>query len=100
MIIITGTIEVAAARVDRARACFAAMTDGERTDPGCLAYGFWVDPDVPNRFRAYEEWESEQAITAHMATPHAAAFIEALPTLGITHSDVWRMEATRLSQVG
>ncbi len=100
MIIITGTIEVAPGGLAHAHSCFAAMTAGAVTDRGCLAYGFWVDPAVPNRFRVYEEWESEEAIAAHMTMPHSITFSDALPTLGITHSDVWRLEGTRLSRVG
>lgn len=100
MIIITGTFELDPADRDRALAALTAMTDASRTDPGCLCYGFWVDPGCPQRFRAYEEWETPEAIEAHMATPHAAAFGAALAVLRFRSSDVWRYQASRISRVG
>lgn len=99
MIIISGVFEVDPAAVDRAKDVLGAMAAASRLDEGCLEYGFWVDPILAHRFRAYEEWGSEPAIEAHMATSHAAAFIEALPSLGIRSSSVWRYEATRTSRV-
>ncbi len=99
MIIISGTFEVDPNEIDRARTALEAMAEASREDEGCLAYGFWVDPNVPHRFLAYEQWESEPAIEAHMATAHAAAFIEVLPKLRVHSSDVWRYQATRMSRV-
>ncbi len=99
LIIIAGVFEVDPNEIDRARAALSAMADASSRDEGCLAYGFWVDPDVPHRFLAYEQWESPAAVDAHMATPHAAAFIEVLPKLGVRSSEVWRYQATRTSRV-
>lgn len=100
MIIISGTFEVDPAEIDLARTVFATMAEASSADKGCLAYGFWVDPEISYRYRAYEEWESEDAIRAHMTTAHAAAFIQALPKLRIRSSSVWRYQATRMSKVG
>ncbi len=100
VIIITGTIEIDPGAIDLARSAFAAMAESSRSDTGCVTYGFWADPHDPCRFRAYVEWDSEESIREHMTTPHAAAFIEALPKLGIRSTDVWRDRATRTSQVG
>jgi quinol monooxygenase YgiN len=56
--------------VDRAR----VLTAETLKEPGCRTYDFWADPDLPGRFRVFEEWESQEALTEHFATPHFAAF--------------------------
>ncbi len=99
MIIITGTFEVHPDDVTPAALALDAMASASRLDNGCGTYGFWVDPNCAHRFRAYEEWDDEAAVAAHMATPHAAAFMQALRELRVTSSDVWRYEATRTSRV-
>ncbi|MCI0636960.1 MAG: antibiotic biosynthesis monooxygenase [Actinobacteria bacterium] len=100
MIIITGTFEIDPADRECALVALTSMADASRTDPGCVTYGFWVDPARPDRFRAYEEWETAEAIGAHMATPHATAFRAALAVLRFRSSDVWRYQASRISRVG
>jgi quinol monooxygenase YgiN len=100
MIIITGTFEIDPADYDRALIALAAMAGATARDAGCLKYGFWADINDPYRFRAYEEWETPEAIAAHMATQHAAAFSAALRTLRFRSSDVWRYQASKISRVG
>jgi len=34
-------------------------------EPGGRAYGLWADPDVRGRFRIFEEWDSQEALTEH-----------------------------------
>lgn len=81
MIIITVTFEIDPADDARVISALTTMVATSASDPGCITYGFCVDPSCPQRFRAYEEWETADAIAAHMATPHAAAFSAALATL-------------------
>jgi quinol monooxygenase YgiN len=51
-----------------------------RAEDGCIAYGPAIDaegsPDKlgPDTFVVVEQWESPEALKAHAASPHMAAF--------------------------
>jgi len=67
MIIVAGTFDVAPEDRDAFLAGRAAQVARSRQEPGCLEYGFSVDPEVPGRVRLFERWESEEALEAHIA---------------------------------
>ena len=48
-----------------------------RAEAGNLDYRFSPDLDEPDRFNLIEQWEDEDAMTAHMASPHLAEFLTA-----------------------
>ncbi|MGH3452399.1 MAG: putative quinol monooxygenase [Haloechinothrix sp.] len=99
MILVSGTFEVDAASRDQALRVAATMAEASRAESGCIAYGFWTDPDDPTRFRVFEEWESAEVLDAHFATDHLAAFVAALPGLGVCNTDVWRYTADEKSKL-
>ena len=66
------------------------LTAATLQEPGCRTYGLWSDPDRPGTFRIFEEWEDQESLTAHFATPHFAAFGERLGQLGLVSMDVNR----------
>lgn len=39
-------------------------------DKGCIAYAYFRDVDDPRDFVVYEQWESEDALEAHVAQLH------------------------------
>ncbi|MGC4007165.1 MAG: putative quinol monooxygenase [Pirellulales bacterium] len=39
-------------------------------EPGCVTYDITQDVDVPEKFVAYECWETLDALAAHMRTDH------------------------------
>jgi quinol monooxygenase YgiN len=53
-----------------------------RLDDGCLNYGYYSEVVDSNSFIAVEEWRDQEALTAHLQTPHVALLIESLPRLG------------------
>ena len=72
MLIVTGTFEVAPE--DRAaflRGREEAMRTS-RAEDGCLDYVFAADPIEPGRVILFEQWESEEALAAHIAAMRAA----------------------------
>ncbi|MEM9724330.1 MAG: putative quinol monooxygenase [Pseudomonadota bacterium] len=93
MITVTGLIEVdpsdAAAFAEAAR----AVSAGARGEAGCHAYAFYEDVEQPGRFRMYEQYADEAALTAHMSEPHFKTFAKALGGLKVTSMDVKRYEA-------
>ena len=62
---------------------FRANTPAVRAEKGCIEYGAAVDLDPalkfqtaygPDSFVVVEKWESSQALMAHAAAPHMAAY--------------------------
>ena len=62
---------------------FNANVPAVRAEKGCIEYGAAVDLDPalkfqtafgPDTFVVVEKWESSQALTAHAAAPHMAAY--------------------------
>ena len=62
---------------------FRANVPAVRAEDGCIEYGAAVDVDVLGRFQAMlgpdsfvviEKWASAEALKAHAASPHMAAY--------------------------
>jgi len=62
---------------------FNANVPAVRAEEGCIEYGAAVDEDVlgrlqallgPDSFVVIEKWESPDALKAHAAAPHMAAY--------------------------
>ena len=81
MIIIAGTVTVKQGLRDEAMRAASDMVEATRAEPGCRAYAFYADLQDPHTFFLFEEWESEEALQRHFATPHMAAFRAHLPGL-------------------
>lgn len=62
------------AAIEAIRTCVAAT----RAEEGNVDYRYSADIDDPDRLNLVELWESEEAMNTHMATPHLAAFLEAV----------------------
>ena len=74
MIIVIGAARVSPARREEAFALMRRMQDASRQEEGCLAYAYFESIDAPNTFHLYEEWVSEEALTAHFRTDHLREF--------------------------
>ena len=62
---------------------FRANVPAVRAEKGCIEYGAAVDADTtlpsqtrwgPDTFLVIEKWESAEALKAHAAAPHMAAY--------------------------
>jgi len=98
MLLVSGTIVMNPDKIDRARALIRPLAEETRKEPGCIAYEFCVAIDEPGRLHLHEEWESLEAIDAHVASPHLAAFMAGLGDLDITHAEIFRYEVTNKTQ--
>ena len=78
MIVISGRARLHESRIDGAVRAGSTMATTSRDEPGCLEYRFAVDIDDPMVVQIFEQWESAEALEAHFATPHFAAFSEVL----------------------
>lgn len=83
MIIVAGHLSIDPAQREAALAAIAAGVAATRAEAGNLDYRFSPDLDDPDRFNLMERWEGEDAMNAHLATPHLAEFLTAIgPCLG------------------
>jgi quinol monooxygenase YgiN len=81
VIIIAGTVAIRPERRAEAIERGLWMSRLTEAEPGCRRYRFYADLADPERLFLFEEWESEEALRAHFATPHMAEFSRVLPGL-------------------
>lgn len=91
MIAIHATALIDPAKVPTAIAAMKEMMEASRKEPGCHAYTFALDLYEGARFHIIEEWESDEVLAKHFATPHMAKFQQAMGGLGVKE-----MKAERL----
>ena len=99
MIIVSGTISVDPEDSNAFLALTAPCVLATRAEPGCTAYGFFADPDLPGTFRVYEEWADEDALNGHMVSPHMAEFLGAMGTVCITGVNLNRHDVSQVSKL-
>jgi quinol monooxygenase YgiN len=78
VIIVAGHLSIDPSHREDALAAIAAGVTATRQEAGNIDYRFSPDLDDPDRFNLIERWESEEAMNAHMATPHLAEFLTAI----------------------
>jgi quinol monooxygenase YgiN len=88
MVIVAGTIRLDPAKRADLEAAFDRMRDATLQEKGCLEYQAYRDRKDAGVVLIFEKWESDEALGAHFATPHMAAFGAALATAGITANSV------------
>jgi len=90
MIIVSGIMTFRPEAHDRVVEGARTLMAETRKEAGCRRYEFWADLDEPGKFRVFEEWESQDALTAHFAEPHFAAF-----GAGLEEGDMVGMDVNR-----
>jgi quinol monooxygenase YgiN len=93
MIVIEGTVRLPPDRIEAARPAMEAMIRASRAEAGCLDYAYSLDLMDPGLVRVTERWESREALKAHFATSHMAAWRAEFATLGITERSLRLYEA-------
>jgi quinol monooxygenase YgiN len=83
MIHVIAVITAKPGKRDQVLGHFRANVPAVRTEKGCIEYGAAVDADPalpvqtkygPDTFVVIEKWESMEALKAHAAAPHMAAY--------------------------
>ena len=78
MIIVTGQVRFADGEIQRLTPAFRMNIQATRAEPGCARYVYAVDVADPNLLQVVEEWSDEEAMDAHMNTPHMTELMSAL----------------------
>ena len=94
MLVIAGRIEIDPVNRDGAIAAAREMMEESHKEPGCISYAFSADLSDPGCFRIFEEWESQEALDAHFAAPHMAAFQAKVGGLGVKSMHVQKYQVS------
>jgi quinol monooxygenase YgiN len=96
MIVIAGHVALDPAQHENAVAAAREMMRETRREAGCISYTFSADLEARGRFRIFEEWESDDSLRAHFASPHMARFQKAASGLGVREMKVQRYEVSKV----
>ena len=99
MIIVAGTIRVAADKQSETTPHAQTMVEETRKEDGCIVYSFGWDVAEPGLIRVYEEWESQAHLDAHMNTPHMADWRAALGEIGVIERNVKILQGEQIGTV-
>lgn len=83
MIILAGSIRIAAGQRAAAQAHLEAIVRASRSEPGCIAYHFAFDVFDNHLVRIFEVFADREAREAHRNAPHMAAWRAVWADLGI-----------------
>ncbi|MEO6019032.1 MAG: putative quinol monooxygenase [Knoellia sp.] len=70
---VVATIPVKAEHIEAMRGPLTQLAEATRQESGCLAYDLYESVAAPGVFVTVERWTDQDALDAHMKTPHLAA---------------------------
>jgi quinol monooxygenase YgiN len=76
MVKLIAQLHAKAGQADVVAGALLELAGPSRKEPGCILYDVCRSKADPNRLLVLEEWESQAALDAHMATAHFKAFVE------------------------
>lgn len=76
--------------IDETRAALEAFVTPTRAEAGCIVYELMQNNADPTDFTFVEEWESDETLDAHLASPHISAFKECAGELLACDPDIRR----------
>jgi quinol monooxygenase YgiN len=97
VVIVTGSVKVAAGRIDEAVDLSLEHVRRSRLEPGCLLHSVHRDVEDDERLVFVEHWADADALRAHFAVPASRAFARALGELSTEPPKLEMFEATPLS---
>ncbi len=88
MIVAVGRVRTDAAKREELVRVGQGVASASRNEAGCLGYRLYEDTERENEFVFVEEWESQEALEQHFATPHVREFMKAVPATLVAPPDV------------
>jgi quinol monooxygenase YgiN len=88
MIVVVGRVSTDADKRDALVRVGHAVAAASRAEPGCVSYRLYEDTEIENDFVFVEEWDSNEALQLHFATPHIRDFMQAIPATIVAPPDV------------
>ncbi len=88
MIVVVGRVATDADKREDLLRVAQAVAVASRAEQGCINYRCYEDIEVENDFVFVEEWESQEALQRHFATPHVADFMRSIVGVIVGPPDV------------
>jgi len=88
MIVVVGRVRTDAGKRAELIRIGQTVAAASRLEAGCISYRLYEDTENENEFVFVEEWDSDEALRRHFATPHIAAFMQAIPATIVGPPDV------------
>lgn len=99
MIVVSGIVQVAPSDHAAAAELMKTLAAETAKEAGSLSYAFYADLETEGLFRVFEEWESEEAMGAHFAEPHMAAFMGGLGELEVVGTEISKYDGAEKSKL-
>lgn len=90
MIRVVAHISARPERIADLEALLRSLIEPTRKEAGCRRYELHVNNADPSEFTFIEEWESDAALDAHLASPHLQAAFPRVPELCMAMPDIRR----------
>ena len=88
MLMIEGWLKLGGGEFAKVRDAARAMVVATNAEEGCLHYSFAQDIADPDLIRISERWASQDALGAHMASPHMAEFNKVMASVQRESADL------------
>jgi quinol monooxygenase YgiN len=88
MIVVIGRVSTDADKREELVRIGETVAAASRAETGCISYRLYEATDLENEFVFVEEWQSDEALQQHFATPHVAEFMRAIATAITAPPDV------------
>jgi quinol monooxygenase YgiN len=93
VIVVIGYLKIPPEKMVLAKPAIRAVVTATLKEPGCLLYAFSEDAIEPGTIRIAEKWDGWDALKAHGAMAHLAAWRAALKEIGVSDREVIAYEA-------
>jgi len=94
MIVINGQLDFQPEDADKFVDIVLPLQRASLQEPGCIAYHFSRDLEVPGRFRVAECWESDDHLKVHFTTEDMARFRGGMKELRFKGNEIWKYAVT------
>ena len=99
MLVIAGHIQIDPANREAAVAAAAEVMEETHKESGCISYTFSGALADEGLFYIFEEWETQEAVDAHLKTPHMAKFQGAMGGFGVKGIKIQRYEVSAVKKL-
>jgi quinol monooxygenase YgiN len=99
MVVVAGTAQLQPGTFGQAQTLIEEVVRLTRSEPGCISYTFYSTVGDPDTIHVFEEWESGEALNAHLQQKHTQDFLAAIGAHLAGPPDIKRYEVSSISSL-